>query len=57
MEHGEVEKGLLTLREELQLNRNEPLVHWWLTEAYLYGGMLQESIAEGEHAAPECDRS
>jgi tetratricopeptide (TPR) repeat protein len=24
------------------------MAHWWLAEAYLYGGMLQESIAEGE---------
>lgn len=50
MEHGDVEKGLLTVREELRLNPNEAFAHWWLTEAYLYGGMLPESIAEGEHA-------
>jgi DNA-binding winged helix-turn-helix (wHTH) protein/TolB-like protein/Tfp pilus assembly protein PilF len=50
MERGELDQGLLTLREELRLNPNDPQAHWWLTEAYLYGGMLPESIAEGEHA-------
>ena len=50
MERGELDQGLLALREELRLNPNEPAAHWWLTEAYLYGGMLQESIAEGERA-------
>ncbi|HUJ41124.1 MAG TPA: winged helix-turn-helix domain-containing protein [Candidatus Acidoferrales bacterium] len=50
MESGELEQGLLALREELRLNPNEPFAHWWLTEAYLYGGMLPQSIAEGELA-------
>jgi DNA-binding winged helix-turn-helix (wHTH) protein/TolB-like protein len=50
IEHGDPAKGLLTLREELRLNPNEATAHWWLTEAYLYGGMLPESIAEGELA-------
>jgi DNA-binding winged helix-turn-helix (wHTH) protein/TolB-like protein/Tfp pilus assembly protein PilF len=50
MERGELDQGLLTLREELRLNPNEAQAHWWLTEAYLYGGMLPESIAEGERA-------
>jgi TolB-like protein/DNA-binding winged helix-turn-helix (wHTH) protein/Tfp pilus assembly protein PilF len=50
MERGELDHGVLALREELRLNPNEALAHWWLTEAYLYGGMLDESIAEGENA-------
>jgi DNA-binding winged helix-turn-helix (wHTH) protein/TolB-like protein/Tfp pilus assembly protein PilF len=50
VERGELEKGLLTLREELRLNPNEAAAHWWLSAAYLYGGMLEESIAEGERA-------
>jgi DNA-binding winged helix-turn-helix (wHTH) protein/TolB-like protein/Tfp pilus assembly protein PilF len=50
MERGELDQGMLNLREELRLNPNEAQAHWWLTEAYLYGGMLPESIAEGERA-------
>ena len=45
---GDLEKGLLTLREELRLNPNEAMAHWWLASAYLYGGMLEESIDLGE---------
>jgi DNA-binding winged helix-turn-helix (wHTH) protein/TolB-like protein/Tfp pilus assembly protein PilF len=50
IERGELDQGVLNLREELRLNPNEVQAHWWLTEAYLYGGMLPESIAEGERA-------
>lgn len=50
MERGELDQSVLALREELRVNPNQPPAHWWLTEAYLYGGMLQESIAEGENA-------
>jgi DNA-binding winged helix-turn-helix (wHTH) protein/TolB-like protein len=50
MELGELDQSVLALREELRVNPNQPPAHWWLTEAYLYGGMLQESIAEGENA-------
>ena len=50
MERGELDQGVLTLREELRRNPNDPQARWWLTEAYLYGGMLTESIAEGERA-------
>lgn len=50
MESGELDRGVMALHEELRLNPNEVLAHWWLTEAYLYGGMLQESISEGENA-------
>jgi DNA-binding winged helix-turn-helix (wHTH) protein/TolB-like protein/tetratricopeptide (TPR) repeat protein len=50
MERGELDQGVLNLREELRLNPNDAQAHWWLTEAYLYGGMLPESIAEGERA-------
>jgi DNA-binding winged helix-turn-helix (wHTH) protein/TolB-like protein/Tfp pilus assembly protein PilF len=50
MERGNLDGGVTALREELRLNPNEASAHWWLSEAYLYGGMLQESIAEGEQA-------
>lgn len=50
MERGNLDEGLRALREELRINSNEAVAHWWLTEAYLYGGMLDESIAEGEQA-------
>jgi len=50
MERGELDQSVLALREELRVNPNQAPAHWWLTEAYLYGGMLQESIAEGENA-------
>jgi DNA-binding winged helix-turn-helix (wHTH) protein/TolB-like protein/Tfp pilus assembly protein PilF len=50
VEHADVEKGLLTLREELHLHSNVAMAHWWLAEAYLYGGMLEDSIAEGNRA-------
>lgn len=50
LEHGDLEKGVQMLRQELQLHPNAAMAHWWLTEAYLYGGMLEESIAEGERA-------
>jgi len=50
MERGELDQSVLALREELRVNPNQPPAHWWLTEAYLYGGMLDESIAEGEKA-------
>jgi DNA-binding winged helix-turn-helix (wHTH) protein/TolB-like protein/Tfp pilus assembly protein PilF len=50
MEGGDLDGGLVALREELRLNPNEASAHWWLSEAYLYGGMLPESIAEGEQA-------
>jgi Tfp pilus assembly protein PilF len=50
MERGELDQGVLTLREELRRNANDAPAHWWLAEAYLYGGMLPESITEGERA-------
>lgn len=50
MEGGELDRSVVALREELSRNPNEPLAHWWLTQAYLYGGMLKESIPEGERA-------
>ncbi len=50
MESGKVEQAVLDLREVLRINSNYPLARWSLSEAYRYGGMLEESIAEGEHA-------
>lgn len=50
MEHGDLEGGVTALRQELRLNPNQATAHWWMAEADLYGGMLPESIAEGERA-------
>jgi DNA-binding winged helix-turn-helix (wHTH) protein/TolB-like protein/Tfp pilus assembly protein PilF len=50
MERGELDGSVAALREELRRNPNEPQARWWLNEAYLYGGMLKEAIAEGERA-------
>ena len=50
IEHGDLDESVSTLRDAIRLNPNDAVAHWWLTEAYLYGGMLDESIAEGEKA-------
>ncbi len=50
MERGELDRGVSSLREELRLHPFDASAHWWLTEAYLYGGMLDASMAEGERA-------
>ncbi len=50
MEGGKVDEAVPLLRQALQRNPNASLVHWYLSEAYRYGGMLEESIREGELA-------
>lgn len=47
---GRVEQSVPVLREALAANPNHPEAHWELSYAYRFGGMLKESIAEGERA-------
>ncbi|MBS1807139.1 MAG: winged helix-turn-helix domain-containing protein [Acidobacteria bacterium] len=47
---GRVEQAVPLLREALATNPNHPEAHWELGYAYRFGGMLKESIAEGERA-------
>ncbi len=47
---GRVEQSVPVLREALRTNPNHPEAHWELSYAYRFGGMLKESIAEGERA-------
>ncbi|HZN11036.1 MAG TPA: winged helix-turn-helix domain-containing protein [Blastocatellia bacterium] len=45
---GRVEQSVPLLREVLQINPNHGRGHWELAYAYRFGGMLKESIGEGE---------
>ena len=47
---GRAEQAVPLLREALTTNPNHPEAHWELGYAYRFGGMLKESIAEGEAA-------
>jgi DNA-binding winged helix-turn-helix (wHTH) protein/TolB-like protein/tetratricopeptide (TPR) repeat protein len=47
---GRVEEAVPLLRTVLQTNPNLAQAHWDLAYAYRFGGMLKESIAEGERA-------
>jgi tetratricopeptide (TPR) repeat protein len=47
---GRVEEAIPDLRSIIETNDNNAFAHWFLSQAYRYGGMLQESIAEGERA-------
>ncbi len=47
---GEVEKAVPLLREALKANSNYAPVHWELGYAYRFAGMLDDSVAECEHA-------
>ncbi len=47
---GRAEQAVPPLREALTTNPNHPEAHWELGYAYRFGGMLKESIAEGEAA-------
>ena len=47
---GRAEQAVPLLREALMTNSNHPEAHWELGYAYRFGGMLKESIAEGEAA-------
>ncbi len=47
---GQVEQAVPILREALRTSPNNAEAHWELGYAYRFGGMLEESIAEGERA-------
>jgi tetratricopeptide (TPR) repeat protein len=47
---GRVEKGVPLLREALRTNSNSAELHWELSYAYRFGGLLQQSIREAEQA-------
>lgn len=47
---GRVEQAVPVLRAALLTNPNHPEAHWELGYAYRFGGMLKESITEGERA-------
>ena len=47
---GRVEKAVPLLREALKKNPNHAEIHWELSYAYRFAGMLRESVAESEQA-------
>jgi tetratricopeptide (TPR) repeat protein len=47
---GRVEQAVPLLRAALQANPNNAEAHWELSYAYRFGGMLVESVDEGERA-------
>jgi TolB-like protein len=47
---GRVEQAVPLLRAALEANPNNAEAHWELSYAYRFGGMLDESVAEGERA-------
>jgi DNA-binding winged helix-turn-helix (wHTH) protein/Flp pilus assembly protein TadD len=50
MECGELDRAVIMLREDLRGNAQDAQARWFLSEAYRYGGMLEESIREGDLA-------
>jgi DNA-binding winged helix-turn-helix (wHTH) protein/TolB-like protein/Flp pilus assembly protein TadD len=50
LEHNRVQESVPLLRESLRRNPNDSFAHWYLSEAYRYGGALEQSEAEGELA-------
>jgi DNA-binding winged helix-turn-helix (wHTH) protein/tetratricopeptide (TPR) repeat protein len=51
MELGRLDEAVALLRHAVQLNPNWADAHLWLSQAYRYGGMLQESRSEEELAS------
>jgi len=49
-ENNRVEDAVPMLRKVIEENPNHPFARWELSYAYRYGGMLDQSIAEGESA-------
>jgi DNA-binding winged helix-turn-helix (wHTH) protein/TolB-like protein len=47
---GRVEEAIPILRDVIKTNSNLAQAHWELAYAYRFGGMVKESIAEGERA-------
>ena len=50
IENNKADEAIPLLRESLRRNANDSFAHWYLSEAYRYGGALEQSTAEGELA-------
>jgi DNA-binding winged helix-turn-helix (wHTH) protein/TolB-like protein/Flp pilus assembly protein TadD len=50
IENNRLDEAIVLLREQLRQNTNDSWAHWYLSEAYRYGGALEESLKEGELA-------
>ena len=50
IENNKVDEAVDVLRKSLRQNANDSWAHWHLSEAYRYGGALDESVKEGELA-------
>jgi DNA-binding winged helix-turn-helix (wHTH) protein/TolB-like protein/Flp pilus assembly protein TadD len=50
LEHNRAQESVPLLRESLRRNPNDSFAHWYLSEAYRYGGALEQSVEEGELA-------
>jgi len=50
LEHNRAQESVPLLRESLRRNTTDSFAHWYLSEAYRYGGALEKSLAEGELA-------
>lgn len=50
LEHNRAQESVPLLRESLRRNPTDSFAHWYLSEAYRYGGALEQSVAEGELA-------
>jgi len=50
LEHNKAGQAIPLLQESLRHNPTDSFAHWYLSEAYRYGGALEQSVAEGELA-------
>jgi len=50
LEHNKPDQAIPLLQESLRHNPSDSFAHWYLSEAYRYGGALEQSVAEGELA-------
>ena len=50
LEHNRAKESVPLLQESLRRNPTDSFAHWYLSEAYRYGGALEKSAAEGELA-------
>lgn len=50
IEHHRAQESVPLLRDSLRRNPTDSFAHWYLSEAYRYGGALEQSAAEGEAA-------
>lgn len=47
LEHNRAEQAIPLLQESLRHNPTDSFAHWYLSEAYRYGGALEQSVVEG----------